>query len=412
MKSQKKTRIDSDTRIEGKKMITKKLYILASCVLITACGGGDSSEVVITDVNPNVGLPGISRIMFNPGAGVLPVPNDLLFAGTQDGTIEAPGEADARNAGGVDLGNPALALGALDGWSTIFPLQVSVDTAEGSTIDATTLSSANVFMIETITPPLDGSAGNCQLPGVSVGSPCGVVTPLTYGVDFVAVAGNNSISIAPLRPLKTATTYVVGIGSGITDSRGQEIQGSEFYQDVTRNDVTITTPPLDVLQAATNLYEAIVALGAGGNPAAAPDMIFSAAWTTASVGNVIGTATSLLAATPPSITNIANIGGSPVAVTVEDALIAQGALDASVNGLTGLDAAIFLQGEVSLPYYSGTAADGSDPILNGWRARCDNPLATAEARATGLQAVEPNNTICSTINPALGDFLGRIQNGI
>jgi Pla-1/cef family extracellular lipase len=281
----------------------------------------------------------------------------------------------------------------------MFPLQVSVDMADGATIDASSVGASNVFLIEAITPPLTGGAGSCQIPGVSIGSPCGVVAPLAYGVDYVAVAGADTITVAPLHPLKSSTTYVVAIGSGVLDSRGEAVQGSEFYEQITNNDVDLNFSPGDVLQDAINLYEAIIALGTGGNPSVAPDMLYSAAWTTASVGDAIGAATAVLASTPPSIVNVENTGAN-----VEQALISQGALDPSLAGLTGLDAAILVQAEVSLPYYSGTPTDSSDPILNGWTARCDNPLATAGAMAAGAAPVEPNNTICSTINPALGDY--------
>ena len=199
----------TEKHIEGKKIINNKTFLVA-CLVLAGCGD-NSSQQEITDVHPDAGMPEASRIAFDPGAGVLPVPNDLLFAGTLDGTLEAPGEAEARAAGSVNLGDPGLALGALDGWSTMFPLQISVDMIDNATIDASTVNDSTVFMIEAITPPSDGSMGSCQLAGVSVGSPCGVAATLTYGVDFIAVAGENSITVAPLHPLKSSTTYVVGI---------------------------------------------------------------------------------------------------------------------------------------------------------------------------------------------------------
>ena len=177
-----------------------------------------------------------------------------------------------------------------------------------------------------------------------------------------------------------------------------------YTSSLTRNDVDIDFPPLDSLQDATNLYEVVIALGTGGSPVAAPDMIFTAAWTTASSGDVIATATSILAATPPSITATQNTAGSPIAVTVEDALIAGGVLDPSVDGLTGLDNALLMEGSISLPY---TAAH-RPMVLTLFSMvgvhNVDNPLATAAAIDLGATSVEPNNTICAAINPALGDY--------
>ena len=102
---------------------TKLKFALTSVVALTlAACGGESSEVVVNDVNPAAAESTASRILFDPGAGVLPLPSDLLFSGTLDGTIEAPDEVDGREAGNVDLGNPAAALGGVDGWSTQMPM--------------------------------------------------------------------------------------------------------------------------------------------------------------------------------------------------------------------------------------------------------------------------------------------------
>ena len=387
--------------------MNRKMATLSASLIIMACS--DSSNQVINDVTPPVPATE-SRVLFNPAAGVLPLPNDLLLAGTTDGTLQPPDEVAATDIGEApDLSNPAAAIGGLDGWSTIFPMQVEIDLLPGVTIDPSSVNPSTVLMFETITPPIDGSPSLCEIPTVTTpGLPCGVAAPLVFGVDYAAVAVNGSITVAPLSPLNAATTYLVAFAPGITDSSGAPIAASEFYEIVTQSPTDVDIQgDLGPLQDIVNLYEAVVAIGTGGNPLDADDLVYAAAWTTGSVGPELAAATSILAANPPSITNIANIGGSPVDVTVEDTLIAAGLIEPGLDGLTGLDNALLMQGEVILPYYSGTPADGSDPILNGWTAQCDNPLATAAARASGAVPPEDNaanNAFCETNNPALGDF--------
>jgi|MEHZ01.3.fsa_nt_MEHZ010933633.1_1 Pla-1/cef family extracellular lipase len=374
-------------------------------LLLASCGGGNSSSIVNTPVIPGATDPESSRINFDAGTGDIPLPSDLLFSGTTDGTLEPPDEVAGRAAGSIDYGNPAVALGGADGWSTMVPMQVGLTMAEGSTIDATTVGAATVIMIEAVTPPLDGTGAGCipvePFVSLSPGQPCGVAAPLTYGVDYVAVAGTDNIVIAPLKPLKAKTTYVLAILDGVMDSRGEAVLGSTQYEQVTRGDIDIDFPPLDSLQDAVNLYEVIIDIGTGGAGSAPADALFASAWTTASVGDAIATATTVMAAAPPSITAVASS-----LVTVEQAFIGLGLLPAAALGTTALQFADLYSGSVTLPYYSGHPDDGSDPITDNWRARCDNPLVIAGATAAGLlpAPIEPNNTICQTINPALGDY--------
>lgn len=397
--------------IETTNKITFVATLTGLALLLVACGGGNSSTGAVIGAIPGTD-PGASdtlasRIVFDAGAGDIPLPSDLLFSGTSDGTLEPPDEVAGRVAGSIDYGSPGVALGAADGWSTMLPMQVSLNMVDGATVDAATVGADTVKMIQAVTPPLDGTGAGCipaePFISLSPGQPCAVAAPLVYGTDYVAVAGADTITIAPLKPLNAKTTYVVGILDGVMDSRGEAILASTQYEQVTRGDIDIDFAPLDSLQDAVNLYEVIIDFGTGGNGSAPADALFSGAWTTASVGDAVGTATTLLANpalhaslgfTAPAITNVTDLG-----LTVDLAL----GLPA---GTGGLNAAMLASGSLTLPYYSGTPLDGSDPLTEGWKALCDNPLVIQGATAAGLlpPANEPNNTICQTINPALGDY--------
>lgn len=371
-------------------MNTKTLMLTAGfLVTLAGCGGDNSSTITIAEVNPNAGQVQKSRINFQPAEGQLSLPNDLLFLGTNDGTLETPDETAAKSAGqAVDFTNPAAALGAMDGWSTMMPMSLSVSVASGATIDATTVNAQTVRVIQT----------NCQL-GFSG---CSTFSPLTFGLDadYVAGVSGSSIVVAPRKPLAAATTFVVGITNGVKDSRGEPLAGSLLYEQVTQAaaDVDLSgNATLGALQAVINGYENVVAAGTGG--AVAPDeFIYTAAWTTVSVGSGQRGVLGGLAANPPQVSAVAHAVAPQI--TVEDALIASGALPAAANGTTGLDAALLLNGSVTLPYYSGTPAQTtpSDPLSDGWTALCDSGVAVQIATASGAinaAVAGPNDAICA-----------------
>ena len=375
----------------NKKSLALSISLMTALI---ACGGDNTSNVTVTDVNPNAGAVEQSRVNFQPAEGQLSIPNDLLFSGTNDGTLEMPDETSAKAAGqAVDFTNPAAALGTLDGWSPMMPMVLGVTTADGATIDAATVNGQTVRMIQT----------NCQLGGTG----CTVFSPLTFGVDYVAIVSGSSIVVAPLKPLVSATTFIVGITNGVLDSRGEALAGSGLYEQVTRAvaDVDLSgNATLGGLQAAINGYEGIVAAGTAG-AVAADSLVYTASWTTTSVGSgqigVLGN----LAVVAPQITAVAH--AAPVPVTVEDALIGAGVLPAAANGTTGLDAALLLSASVTLPYYSGTPdqVPASDPLANGWTALCDSGVALQIATATGAIAAAtpgPNHVACQGVG--LGDL--------
>lgn len=355
-------------------MNMRNIYLSASCALLVACGGGNSSDVTVNEVRPPAAQPvAASRIVFQPVDGVLPVPSDLLFSGTTDGTLEPPDEADAKEADeAVNLANPAAALGGLDGWSTQMPLRISVAPVDGATVDASSVGPTSVLMVQT----------NCGLGGMG----CSVFTPLTYGVDYVAVAGADSITVAPLKPLAPKTNYVVAFTNGLSDSQGSALAPSELYEQVT-SDIEIANPTLAGLQAAINGYENIVAAATGTSP---EDMIFTSSWTTTSVGDVsVATASAITASFAPTVSGIAPHPTLPTT--------------AAVGGLGIAD--VYL-GSITLPYFlaDSTAEVPSAALTERFRALCDNGVLLAQADPAVLAVATPgaNDATCQALG--LRDF--------
>lgn len=359
----------------------KKLVLslsIASALSLSGCGGGDS----ISDItnNQTVTVPA-SRVVFDPANGVVSVPNDLLFSGTVDGTLEMPGESTARaNNQTPDYSDPQTALGVLDGWSTQHPFTIDLSFPAGYSLDAASAASSGsvrIFEVE-----MGGSLTDADCASVTRGLACKVVRELQFGTEFAASASGNSVAVAPLTPLKAKTSYILALTSSLKDSGSRAIEPSSSYALVKQD---ITTHPLGSasqlqLQGTINSYEnALVSAGMSKE-----DIIYSAAFTTQSVADVLLTVKTLMAAslsTGPQPLVVQNTGA-----TVADALVAAGRLDPSSPTAAPFMAAQLYQGQITVPYYSGTptAENPTAPTNTSWKAACDSAaIISAYAAQSG-----------------------------
>lgn len=377
------------------KNLTAKKYLqlcaVSSMFALAACGG-DSSSTTENDVEGRDDVTSessISRLSFQPADGVLPLPSDILFSGTTDGTIEMPDEvAGNATSAGADYTDPAVALGALDGWSTQMPITFSFDMAEGTTIDASSVM-GNFRVFETYAS--DGTNCNGNPTVIPAGLPCAPTgTELSYGTDFVASAGDSSISLVFLSPLTAATTYVVAVLDGLNDSDGGAIQASGSYEILTSDEDLSNNESLAGLQGAISVYETMIGLGSGG-AVNSDNLIYSMAVTTQSVGNDLAAIKLLLAAAPPSI-SVFDAG-----MTVRTVLTAALGSDPGA----AFDAADYYSGTITLPYYSAipTGDNPTAPLTEPWKALCDNGVILSSG-ATGTPG--SNDTACQSFG--LRDF--------
>ena len=360
-----------------------KRYIpLAAAItaaILQGCGGS-SSSVEETSFDPSAGVveTPVSKVVFNPLEGAISVPNNLLFSGTTDGTLEIPDEVAGRAAGGADYSDPGVAIGALDGWSTQIPFQLSLDIVEGATIDTSTLP-ANIIIAETLVS--DGTNCNGTPTTIPAGQPCAPTgNNLAFGVDFVATATSNSLVIVPLRPLPPSTTYVVALTDGILDSRGEALAPSDFYQLIKDTAEAPDNASLAALKNATDLYEGMTAAASGGavNP---ESIVYSFAMTTQSVGNSLGTLKNLMQLAPSSV-SVTNSG-----ISVRTLITNTFGSDPGA----AFDLANYYSGSITLPYYLSVPTETSPtaPLTAPWRALCDNGVLlssgiTGEAGANDL----------------------------
>ncbi len=196
----------------------KLLMAVVAALVISGCGSDATTnlEDSIVDVTP-AEVVTAPYAKFDPSNEVLPLPNNLLFAGTTDLTLNIP-VADA-----TDFSDPKVAMNALDGFSTVAPMTTTFSTA----IDVSSISGSSVKLYEATlyssqTQPIAG-------PVVAVSE------PLTFGVDYVATlssldTSNSTLTIVPLKPLAPSSSYMVVITDDLKTSDGKAFSPSVTYR--------------------------------------------------------------------------------------------------------------------------------------------------------------------------------------
>jgi len=174
------------------------LIVLGAVFLLGGCLDSDKDTDLQDDIN-TVGF--FAR--FDPSNSIIPFPNNLLFSGTVDGTLEIPFDpADADAA-------VKTALNALDGFSTIAPITASFSSA----VDDTTLLAGSTVRLFEVTLS--------SLPGGAVTNIVRELGTAEYLVSLSSIdTSMSTVVISPLSPLDPKTSYLVVLTSGITGTGG------------------------------------------------------------------------------------------------------------------------------------------------------------------------------------------------
>lgn len=340
--------------------------IIITLVVLQACSSSSNAPRAV-EVGPatNPGGTPVTAVItarFSPADGILPFPTNLILSGTTDLTLNPP-TADAS-----DYSDPAVALSALDGFSTVAPwgAPFSTNVASASVVPG---QSVRVFEVS-----LTGPGG-----GVT-----GIVNELQAGVDFVAVANGAGVGIVPLKALKQISSYMAVLTNGITDDAGNAATPDQTYFITQRTSPLVdaagnSTDPLlpnssaqalEPVRQLTNSQEA-AAESAGVVRA---DIVLSFVMTTQSITPVLS---AVRAITSPGASTLAPTG-----------------LNTSAIGGAGI-ADIWI-GIQSTPYYSGIPS-AENPIapLNGfWKAAPGGYVAPFD----GL-GLDPTSTNLTFANP-------------
>ena len=348
------------------------ILTLLSIALLQACSSSSNApRAVETGPATNPGGTPVTAVItarFAPADGILPFPTNLILSGTTDLTLNPPVE-DA-----TDYGDPAVALSALDGFSTIAPwgAPFSANVAASSVVPG---QSVRVFEV-TLTGPGGGVTGITQ--------------ELQAGVDFVAVANGAGVGIVPLKPLKQITSYMAVLTNGITDDAGNAATPDQTYFLAKRTSPLVdangnstdplvdnaTAQKLEPLRQLTNSQEAAAA-SQGIDPA---NIVLSFVMTTQSITPVLQ---AIKATIQPGASSLAPTG-----------------LNTSAIGGAGI-ADIWI-GIQSSPYYSGapSAENPLAPLNTFWKAAPGGYVAPFDA--LGLDPTSTNLTFANPFPVANG----------
>ncbi|MCW8856008.1 MAG: hypothetical protein OQJ95_01510 [Kangiella sp.] len=376
----------------------KALYgvALMSSMILTACTDGPEEPKI-----PGTG-DGSTKLVapvFAPGDGELPIPNDLLFNGTADLTLNIPTDDP------TDMSDPQNAINALDGWSTHAPFSIEFRGAiDGSTVVPG--QTVRLFKVSVNRPE--------AIPGTGIPAPTGPVTgveaELAAGVDFVAVpASSTSVGVIPLKPLEPQASYMVVVTNGILDANGNAVISDAQFSVVKSPDPIPEGSATAGLEPVRQLTQTMLAASTSAG-IDRDDVVLTYQFTVQSVANALVTANNAY------VQAAADAGLRPAS--------SFSSLMTDTTPFTGIGAANLYKGEVTLPYLltAPTAGNPTSVLDNSWvgaqqiptpQGPIANPLAGAPityanplAQKTGDEIVPllvsvPKDPNCSKPYPVM-----------
>ena len=229
-------------------------FAFYSLFFLTAC---DTDKG--TDLQDNIDTTGfIAR--YDTDTGTIPFPNNILFSGTTDGTLNIPTEG--RSAGEQAT---IAAVNNVNGFSTIGAFTAPFSKA----INASTLVAGASVRVFEVT--LSGFAGavvviNRELEGLAPNS-----SNFATAEYAISLSSADTLAVVPLRPLTPGGSYLVALTSAITDNDGKAAVSDAVYAfakspnalfDGTNSTVSALTDEeaaaLEPLRQATNFTEMTV----------------------------------------------------------------------------------------------------------------------------------------------------------
>jgi len=344
--------------------------------ILAGCGGSSSTDRAVPappttnpDGNPTTA---IITAEFDPAAGVIPFPNNLLLSDSGDLTLNIP-VADP-----TDFGDPQVALNALDGFGTVSPWTFSFSAA----VDPASIvpgGSVRLFQVQFV----QGTIAVQQ-----------IVRELVPGQEFVtsispADPTGRTIAIVPLVPLTEMTGYMAVVTNGARDMAGNVATPSQAYFLAKRTDPLVTeagvsTEPLLDNATAQALEPVRQLVNAQEGAATAvgidrDDIVLSWTATTQSITPVTNIVRSTLSPTSSTI--------APTGLTTADVL-PPGASPGIADVLIGV---------VELPYFLGvpTPENPTAPLTEFWQAAPGNYVPPFDE--LGLDPTSTNVTVANPL---------------
>ena len=302
----------------------RKLWLLPmfSALMLGACTKADDTE------DGSTAPKAFSISVYDPTGvdplfpdGAVPFPNDLLFAGFNDPTLNIPNSQSAPFVTAANL---------TDGFSTT----ASIFFDFSSALDFSSVSNGLLF--------INASTGQ----------------PLTEGVDYrlqaSPVVSNSRVLIEPLRPLSSSTRYLLAVTRNVTSVDGLPVAASDVFK-VVRSGTPVADQTQPLLVSLTDAQKArleqvrasgvrpVVEALVGAAGVSEQDLVIAWSFTTQSIGKTL---TQLEAdATAGAI--FATFSGQ----TTGQALEASGTIPAGAGSTAPFNNSNIYVGFVDLPYF-------------------------------------------------------------
>jgi pimeloyl-ACP methyl ester carboxylesterase len=363
---------------------------LTSIVLAACSSGSNSPRAVVTNPATNSnGTPATATFTarFDPATGVTPFPTNLAFSGTRDLTLNPPVVNPAN------FGDPAVALSALDGFSTVGGWTTSFGTAIKP---ESVVSGQSVRMFEVT---LSGPGGGVV----------GVTRELAAGTDYVATVSTvdttgKTLAVVPLKPLAERTSYMAVVTNGVTDAAGNNATPDQTYF------LTQRTAPLVTGSCVATAFTAVSTdplLPVASACALEPLRQLTNSQEAAAAGRGIDKANIVVSwvATTQSITPV--LGVLRQTMVASTATLAKTPLTTGILGPTVPPIGDIYIGTMGVPYYlkapgtvdegaaAGTAANSPATVLTSfWQARPGAYIA-----AVASLGLDPTSTNLTAYNP-------------
>ncbi|MFT7485630.1 MAG: hypothetical protein ACI9F9_001480 [Candidatus Paceibacteria bacterium] len=404
--------------------------------LASLFGAACSSDLTV------VAEPTSVQFVYSPATGQVPLPNDILFSGSLDATLNLPPAA-------VMAQQPLFdSLNSLDGWSTSAPGSF----AFASGVDPATVTAGTTVRLFEVTLAVSGTTGLTL--GQSVTD---VLTQLSAGTDYVVAPAasdpsNATYAVVPLKPFSPKKSYMLVVTNGILGTDGQPVRPSDTYL-IASADV-ITNPlqsnhPLAGLQVLINAMENVASTDTDVTPAIVKDdIVCTLTFTTQSLFEGLA-AVQAVAAGGEAVVLASMCAGSPSNQHL--ACFAAPANQVPTGALLGLlgDTSVLLMGatghadvyaaSLTLPYYLTAAANPAGgvvsdpaPLTERWTARFSflegtgafdpmetdkhvtqhNPLPLQTAAETVPVLISLPNAMSGNVQPGTGWPVVIFQHGI
>jgi pimeloyl-ACP methyl ester carboxylesterase len=345
-----------------------KLALVLSSLLLAACSSSSNSPRAVpappaTNDDGSL-ITGVITARFDPATSTIPTPNNLLFSGTRDLTLNIP-VANPNN-----FGDPQVALNAQDGWSTVAPSTFSLSVAPRAN-SLVAGSSIRVFEVELVS---------------FASAVRRVVRELSPNTEFVVAqppsdTTGRTVAIVWTSPLKESSSYMVVVTDDVRDANGNDATPDTTYFLASRTsplcvngastDPLIPTANACALEPLRQLTNSQQAAAAAAGVARA-DIVLSWVFTTQSITPVT---TTLVQQNQPSTPTLARAG------------------DLSLVGQPAI-ADVYI-GVLPIPYYleAPSAQNPTAVLTTFWRGLPGNYIGPFQN--AGLDPTSTNLTIAN-----------------